>query len=399
MNSIANAGWTAGARSETGYVRGSNEDRMSCVRLPEGFAYIVSDGMGGHNGGAEAAELTVRTLEQHLAAPKDAASIEKTIQEAFAAANARVYEAGHLGNPQTDGMGATAVVCVTRQASALIAHVGDSRAYLHRRGRLTRLTTDHTRAQGMVDAGVLTAAEAESHPDASILARAIGQLSTVEVDLGTWFRLKSGDEILLCSDGLSGEAEDPEISQALRPDVSPQRLADRLVALALRKGGHDNVTVQVIRYGNRRVPVDWKPVRYHAATLSILVLGCAAAIYWIDSRMQARLSTHALAMQAETRALRASVEEWKGLSEKNLAALDEQVAALNAMVKEFAASAAARAVEPARPIARLRPRAGAPRHAPSAVPSPPVQQPQPDPVTRTETEKPQAATTGEKDTT
>jgi protein phosphatase len=309
---------------------------MSRVRFREGFAYIVSDGMGGHKGGAEAAELTVRTLERHLSEIREAVTIEKTINDAFAAANASVYEAGHAGDPQTAGMGATAVVCITRKSAALIAHVGDSRAYLHRGGQLTRLTKDHTRAQSMVDAGVLSPADAEVHPEASVLSRAIGQLATVEVDIGTWLKLKSGDEILLCTDGLSGEGDDVEILDVLRRDVSPQRLADRLVALALRRGGHDNVTVQVIRYGRRPVPFDWKPIRYQAATLSILGFACATAIYFISLHMEARLSKQMSALETQTRALGASVDEWRSASDGKLAALEEKVTSLDGAVKELA---------------------------------------------------------------
>jgi serine/threonine protein phosphatase PrpC len=369
MKRIAHASWTAGARSETGYVRNENQDRMSRVRCREGFAYIVSDGMGGHKGGAEAAELTVRTLERHLSAPEDAASIEETIREAFVAANASVYEAGHLGDPQTEGMGATAVVCVTTHSSALVAHVGDSRAYLHRGGHLTRLTRDHTRAQSLVAAGLLSPADAENNPDASILARAIGQLPTVDVDIGTWLKLKPGDELLLCSDGLCGEADDLEILRVLQRDARPQRLADRLVALALRKGGRDNVTVQLIRYGRRPAPFDWKPVRYQAATLPILALGCAATIYLVDSRMEAHLSKQITTMEAETRALRASADEWRNVSEKKLATLQEEVASLNDKVKELAAVPKAPAVLPLPPGARKASRSSARRHAPTAAPS------------------------------
>jgi PPM family protein phosphatase len=357
--------WTAGARSETGYIREQNEDRMSRVPFRDGFAYIVSDGMGGHNGGAEAAELTVRTFEKHLSALEDAALIERTIRDAFVAANASVYEAGHSGDPQTAGMGATAVICVTRQASALIAHVGDSRAYLHRRGNLTRLTTDHTRAQRMVAAGVLSPQDAKNHPDFSILSRAIGQLTAVEVDIGTWLKLKPGDQILLCSDGLTGEADDLEILEVLKRDATPQRLADRLVSLALRKGGHDNVTVQVIRYGSRPTPFDWKPLGYQAATLSILAMGFAATIYLLDSRMDASSSKQLVSIERGMRAQQANAGEWRSGTDKSLADLKEQTASLTAAVNELAANTKAPEV-PAAPVKgkKSHPKAG--KTAPNA---------------------------------
>jgi PPM family protein phosphatase len=365
MKRAARTTWTAGARSETGYIREQNEDRMSRVPFRDGFAYIVSDGMGGHNAGAEAAELTVRTLERNLSALDDATLIEKTIRDAFVAANASVYEAGHSGDPQTAGMGATAVICVTRQASALIAHVGDSRAYLHRGGNLSRLTTDHTRAQRMVAEGVLSPQDAENHPEFSTLSRAIGQQTAVEVDVGTWLKLKPGDQILLCSDGLSGEADDLEILEVLKRDASPQRLADRLVSLALRKGGHDNVTVQVIRYGRRPMPFDWKPLGYQAATLSILAVGFAATIYLLDSRMAARFSKQLTSTESGMRALQASAGEWRGGADKSLADLKEQVASLTAAVNELAANTKAPVV-PAAPVTRKRSHPNAAKPAPAA---------------------------------
>jgi protein phosphatase len=234
---------------------------MSRVRFREGCAYIVSGGLGTHCGGAKAAEMTVRTLERYLSAIPGPASIETTLREAFAAANSGVYESGHSAGSETTGMEATAVVCVTSGASVLVAHIGDSRAYLHRRRHLRRLTRDHTRAQSMVGAGILSVSEADTHPAVHVLTRAIGHEPTVEIGIGDWVRLTPGDEILLCSGGLYAETEDHEILEALGPNESPRRLADRLVRLALGKGGNDNVTVQLIRYGSRRAPLDWPPLR------------------------------------------------------------------------------------------------------------------------------------------
>jgi PPM family protein phosphatase len=328
------ASWTVGARSETGYVRKENEDRMSRVRFCDGFAYIVSDGMGGHNAGAKAAETTVRALEEHLSAMQGGTAIDETLRAAFAAANASVFQLGHAGDAETAGMGATAVVCVTTQSSALVAHIGDSRAYLHRRRRLTRLTRDHTRAQNMVDSGVLTADEADRHPDASILSKAIGHLASVEVEIGTWQQLRVGDEILLCSDGLCGEADDVEIEEVLRRDESPQRLADRLIALAMDKGGSDNVTVQLIRFGRRPAPFDWRPLRFQAAALSVLVLSCAATIYFMGSRLEETLSRRMMVLETQTRALRQSDDDWKTMLEQQLEAVRLQLASLNDRIDE-----------------------------------------------------------------
>jgi serine/threonine protein phosphatase PrpC len=269
-----------------------------------------------------------------LSAVQGGAAIDETLRQAFAAANAGVFELGHAGDAEIAGMGATAVVCVTTHSSALVAHIGDSRAYLHRRRRLTRLTRDHTRAQDMVDAGVLTADEADRHPDANILSKAIGHLASVEVDIGAWLPLRTGDEILLCSDGLCGEADDVEIEEVLRHDESPQRLADRLIALAMDKGGSDNVTVQLIRFGRRPARFDWQPLRYQAAVLPVLLLSCAATIYLIGSRLEETLSKRMMVIETETRALRQSSDDWKTMLEQQLEAVRQQLASLNDRINE-----------------------------------------------------------------
>jgi hypothetical protein len=146
-------------------------------------------------------------------------------------------------------MGATGVALLAAGAGVLVGHVGDSRAYLWRRGQgLTRLTRDHTRVQKMLEAGLVTAEQAVTHPDASVLDRAIGYQATVEVDVSDWIRPRSGDMVLLCSDGLCGYVDDAEIGRILRSKGEPQALADKLVDSALVKGGEDNVTVQLVSF-------------------------------------------------------------------------------------------------------------------------------------------------------
>lgn len=273
--------WVVGARSETGYARGENQDRMSRVSAGFGDVFIVSDGMGGHKGGAVAAEMTVATIEKHLVAADAQGDVGESVRKAVEAANEAVYSEAHRGDVHTEGMGATALVVVTRDASALVAHVGDSRAYLFRDGRLQRLTVDHTRVQRMIEANMLSPAEAETHPDASLLERAIGHKPDIDVEVAPWLRLQGGDHLLLCSDGLSGYVEDQEIETVMANDAAPQALVDGLVELSLAKGGNDNVTVQVIRYGDPMANVtSTRMLLYQAAflPLSALVAGVVAYV-------------------------------------------------------------------------------------------------------------------------
>jgi PPM family protein phosphatase len=244
-------GWEVSARSETGYVREENQDRMTCIPVGEDRIYVVADGMGGHKGGGLAAELTVTSVETWFRSAPSPGSPPETIRLALEAANAAVDAKAHCGDPDTEGMGSTAVLLLTRNSIAYVGHVGDSRAYLYRSGELRQLTKDHTRVQRMVDAGMVTPAEARDHPEGSILERAIGQKPTVVVDTGPELQLQEGDGILLCSDGLSGYVDSGEILAVLRSSATVQELSDRLVQRALDQGGYDNVTVQFIQYGQR----------------------------------------------------------------------------------------------------------------------------------------------------
>jgi PPM family protein phosphatase len=136
--------------------------------------------------------------------------------------------------------------------TAHVAHVGDSRAYLYRKGRLRRKTTDHTRAQRMVAAAILTPEQALDHPSASVLERAVGIKPAIEVDMTQVRPVKKGDGILLCTDGLSGCVSDGEIEDVLRAGLPIPEIPRRLVDLALRKGSKDNITVQYLQYGKSK---------------------------------------------------------------------------------------------------------------------------------------------------
>jgi protein phosphatase len=224
---------------------------MGRMRVGLGELYIVADGMGGHKGGALAAQLTVEGLCYHLNKASAEARIRATLQQAFEATNKSVYDKARSGDPETQGMGSTAVLLLIAGRTAHVAHVGDSRAYLYRNGRLRRLTTDHTRAQKMVNAGILTSEEARDHPSASVLDRAIGIKPAVEIDMMKPLPLKKGDGLLLCTDGLSGCVADSEIEAVLRDASTIQEIPKCLFDLALRKKSNDNVTVQFLQYGER----------------------------------------------------------------------------------------------------------------------------------------------------
>jgi serine/threonine protein phosphatase PrpC len=239
---------------------------MSRALVGLGEVFVIADGMGGHKGGALAAELTVKGIEEALRAAPSDLDIREAIERALIEANGLVYKQAISGDPETEGMGSTATILLTKGSTAYVGHVGDSRAYLYRERKLRQLTTDHTRVQRMVDAGMLAPAEARDHLEASMLERAIGQKPDIDVEIAPALALNEGDAILLCSDGLTGYVDDDAIEGVLRSKATVQELPDRLIRLALNRGGYDNVTVQYIQYGQRRetAPVN-KRRRYHVA--------------------------------------------------------------------------------------------------------------------------------------
>jgi len=250
--------WQIEVLSETGPVRDENQDRMCGTHIALGDLYIVADGMGGHKGGGLAAQLTIEGLCSHLGKASPGSHIPQAVRQAFEKTNQNVYDKAHSGEAVTQGMGSTAVLLLISGRTAYVAHVGDSRAYLYRHGRLRRLTTDHTRAQKMIDAGILTSKDAQDHPSASVLERAIGSKPAIEVDMTKISRLKRGDGILLCTDGLSGYASDSDIEGVLRETPPIKEIPKRLFDLALQKKTKDNVTIQFAQYGNRAEVRSWR---------------------------------------------------------------------------------------------------------------------------------------------
>ena len=223
-----------GSATDIGRVRERNEDSI----LVEPPLFVVADGMGGHRGGQVASQLALETLEE--LADGGGGSLAEQVRRANRAVWDRALEDERLA-----GMGTTLTAARIEGSSALIAHVGDSRAYLLRDGMLRQLTTDHTLVARMVSSGEITEAEADVHPHKNVLTRAIGTDEQVEVDEDT-IELQAGDRILLCSDGLTGMVTEDQIQAILEHSDGAPRAADRLVKAANRAGGIDNISVVVL---------------------------------------------------------------------------------------------------------------------------------------------------------
>jgi serine/threonine protein phosphatase PrpC len=237
-----------------------NEDSSGSADTQCGFLAVVCDGMGGHADGKEASELALQTIIEHVeSAPKDSAQAQ-VLGEAIHRAARAVFEMGGRA-PLGVRPGSTCVATLIHEQGAEIAHVGDSRLYLVRSNAIQRHTRDHSMVQEMVDAGFLEAQAAHRHPDANRITRALGMLPDVEVEVRPEpVPLQRGDVLLLCSDGLTDMLNDSEILELVNASMygGPAFCCQRLIERANERGGHDNVTVQLIQIMERagRRPAD-----------------------------------------------------------------------------------------------------------------------------------------------
>ena len=225
------------ALTHRGMIRPANEDAI--LADPAGILWAVADGMGGHEGGAMAADLVVDSL----AAIRDDAPPAEALEEAIETANTRVRIAARERGART--MGATVVALFIQGGIAHVAWAGDSRAYLMRGRRLRMLTHDHTLVQDMVDRGELARDAAEGHPEAHIITRAVGAADEIEVDHSA-VPLVTGDRLLLCSDGLPRCVYESVIAQLAAEGPDARTAAEALVRRALDEGAPDNVSVIVV---------------------------------------------------------------------------------------------------------------------------------------------------------
>jgi len=229
-----------GASTDVGMVRQQNEDSY----LAEENLYVVADGMGGHNAGEVASALAVTTLKAGARSGID--SVER-FRELVQQANTAIYTAS-LDDSTQSGMGTTLTalsIVAGEEPRVLVANVGDARTYMWRNGALTRLSVDHSYVQELVNEGIITPEEARVHPRRNIVTRALGIDRSVVVDVFSHL-VRTGDRIVLCSDGLVDEVSDADIAVVLGQHSDPQDTSEALVMVANTAGGRDNTTVIVI---------------------------------------------------------------------------------------------------------------------------------------------------------
>jgi protein phosphatase len=235
--------WTAFGGTDTGKKRANNEDAF--LLNDESGLYAVADGIGGSEGGEVASRIAVETLARampDLLGEKDAPSIS-ALKEAVVFANRAINEQ-RSKDPVLANMGTTLTALLLRDKQAFIAHIGDSRAYLFRTGKLLQLTDDHSFVAEQVRAGTFTPEQARSSPYRHVITRALGIVEEAKADL-TDHALQEDDRFLLCTDGLTEMVADADIGRVLATS-SPQEAVQKLLAAANERGGVDNITAVVV---------------------------------------------------------------------------------------------------------------------------------------------------------
>jgi serine/threonine protein phosphatase PrpC len=248
-----------GGLTDIGMVREENQDSLGDFE-PEASArtlgrlLIVADGVGGHRGGRVASGMAVNALadayydvsEDETLPAGSTPTIEDRLARSFRVANDRIFAQAQR-DPSVHGMASTCTALVLYAGRIFVAHLGDSRAYLVRDGRIRQLTTDHSLVQERVDAGLLTPEEARMHADRNIITRSLGFEPDIEPEvLRPPLAAQPGDRYVLSTDGLHGVVPDDAIVEAVMR-FDPSEAGRRLVEAANSSGGPDNVTVQVLR--------------------------------------------------------------------------------------------------------------------------------------------------------
>ena len=255
--------------THTGKVREINEDAV----LESGNLFAVADGMGGHQAGEVASSLALTVVRQYMEDNLGLIPGEELVRKGVEAANAAIHEKA-LSSAKFHDMGTTLTMMYREGDTAYFGHVGDSRAYIFRGGRLKRLTRDHSLVARLIENGEITEEEARVHPQRNIILSALGLGPEVDVEI-TAVKIMPGDEFLLVSDGLYSMVDDRRIEQVLTGEPEPAAAVRRLVDLALEAGGVDNVSVLLTTYakpfagvpaGITRKKVSYEPLQAEEMT-------------------------------------------------------------------------------------------------------------------------------------
>jgi protein phosphatase len=241
------------ALTDVGLRRRANEDRYAVS--PELGLYLVADGMGGHSAGQVASELAVQAAVNALETlAGTSAGLTDKLRYAVAAANREILSVAQA-KPELAGMGTTLVALLAAGERVALAHVGDSRAYLVRAGRIRQLTDDHSLVAELVRRREISELAARGHPHRHVLTRALGVHRSVEPDL-VELTPAAEDVFVLCSDGLTGGVQDEEIAEVVSCEDDLDTACRRLVEVANARGGEDNITILAVRCDEDDAPAE-----------------------------------------------------------------------------------------------------------------------------------------------
>lgn len=234
-------------RTDVGKKRNINEDYLDIIEKAEHFHLaVLADGMGGHNAGDVASELAVRYLtdrfeKSELHVDSEASHVSVWLKEAYEGANERISRIAE-SDPNCKGMGTTLIAAVFQGNQVTLAHIGDSRVYLFSKGEIKPLTKDHSYVNVLLDSGEINEEQARNHPRKNMLMKAIGTELSIDPDILS-MKLRQGEVILMCSDGLSNMVSTEQMVHILSEDVSLEAKVDAFVKLANAEGGEDNISI------------------------------------------------------------------------------------------------------------------------------------------------------------
>ncbi|MFO0805336.1 MAG: protein phosphatase 2C domain-containing protein [Gemmataceae bacterium] len=239
-----------GQCSLLGNYRENNEDSIDVRQFPDLTVAVVADGMGGQQAGEvaskRAVEIIPRELRKNLSTSMPAEGVKNTTRRAIVQANEEIMAMGALDKDMKN-MGTTVVMAIWRKGLEMfVAGVGDSRAYLVRKGKIQQLTVDHSLAQALVEARTISPAEAKDHRFRNVLWKYLGSKEVGEGPDVTVVPIQAGDRFLLCSDGLTGVVPDEQLASYITEQADVKACADGLGQLALDQGSRDNVSAIVI---------------------------------------------------------------------------------------------------------------------------------------------------------
>jgi len=245
------SGIEAAHLTDIGKKRKHNEDALGFFNLSEDEVLaVVADGMGGHASGEVASRMAVEIIQEVYSKERMEQDVLEALKSAFEVANFTILQKS-LEQEDLNGMGTTATALVIKGDQTFVGHMGDSRAYLFRNATVHQLTKDHSMVSRMVEQGLLSKEEAQHHPQRNVIYKTLGVNRDADLDLVGPLSIQGDDIFLLCSDGLTNLVSDEELLKIVKKEA-PEKACEKLIQLANKRGGHDNITIQILKVSNQR---------------------------------------------------------------------------------------------------------------------------------------------------